>query len=66
MHRNSEFTGEFTYEIDNCSDDDYTEDYGEHNKRTSGFHKRYPFLARPSSLDVLTPHLSFIFKEYQT
>jgi len=40
MNRNSQFTGEFTYEIDSASDDDYTEDYAENNKRTSGFQKR--------------------------
>lgn len=41
MQRNSQFTGEFTYEIDSGSDDGYTEDYGENNKGTSGFQKRY-------------------------
>jgi len=40
MERNSEFTGEFTYDIDSGSDEDFTEDYGPQDKRTSGFHKR--------------------------
>jgi len=40
MERNSEFTGEFTYDIDSGSEEDFTEDYDPHEKRTSGFHKR--------------------------
>ena len=28
MERNSEFTGEFTYDIDSGSEEDFTEDYG--------------------------------------
>ena len=43
MERNSEFTGEFTYDIGSDSDEDFTEDYGPQDKRTSGFHKRYPW-----------------------
>ena len=43
MERNSEFTGEFTYEIDSGSDEDFTEDYGAPDKRTSGFQRRYHF-----------------------
>ena len=62
MNRNSQFTGEFTYEIDSASDDDYTEDYVENNKRTSGFQKRYPSLVQITRQAI---SLSFLFSEYQ-
>ena len=40
MEWNSEFTWEFTYEIDSGSEEDFTEGYGPQDKRSSGFHKR--------------------------
>ena len=52
MERNSEFTGEFTYEIDSGSDEDFTEDYGAPDKRTSGFQRRYYFYFRRPTLTI--------------